>query len=74
MLSDSLQEMLSAITDTLDDLHTASIEFTVRRDRGLPVGLRIEVEVLLAEQKQGNIVRIPKKDVENTKKGFVYHE
>ena len=50
-LSDSLLETLSAILDTLEQLHTASIDITVMRDNGLPVGLEVTIQYLLAEQK-----------------------
>ena len=49
----SLLEMLSDVLDMTEQLHTASMEFTVLRDNGLPVGLEITIQCLLAEQKRG---------------------
>jgi len=63
-LSVSLLEMLSEILDMVDQLHTASIEYTVLREEGSVIGVTFTIQCLLAEQKQGNLVRIPKKDVE----------
>jgi len=69
-LADSFLEMLSAILDTLDQLHTVSIEFTVLREKSLPIGVEFTCQCLLAEQKPHvrivhlkNDVKKPKKDV-----------
>jgi len=51
MLSASLLEIVSDILDTLDQLHTVSIEFTVLRENGQPIGLDLHLQYLLAEQK-----------------------
>mgnify|MGYP001435256517 CR=1 FL=1 len=48
-LSDVLQTMLSEILDTLDLLHTVSIEFTVKREGNCIVGLETNFLCLLAE-------------------------
>lgn len=47
----SLLEMLSDILDMTEQLHTASIEYTVLRHEGLPCGLKVTIQCLLAEQK-----------------------
>lgn len=52
MRSGGLLEMLSDILDTVEQLHTVSIEFTVLRENSLPIGLEIHLQCLLAEQKQ----------------------
>ena len=65
-LSGSLLEIVSDILDTLEQLHTASIEFTVSRDNGRPVGLEVHLRYLLAEQ---NHTCAPKKDGTYVKKG-----
>jgi hypothetical protein len=56
--------MLSDILDILPELHTVGIEFTVLRHKGSPCGLEISIQCLLAAQKEGNIVKIPPRDVE----------
>ena len=50
-LSASLLEMLSDVLDMTEQLHTASMEYTVLRDNGSPVGLEITIQCLLTEQK-----------------------
>lgn len=50
-LQGSLLELLSEILDTLEQLHTASIKFTVKRENDYPIGLEINISCLLAEQK-----------------------
>ena len=72
-LSGSLLEMLSEILDLDDLLHTASMEYTLMRESGHVVGCTITFQCLLAEQKQGNLIRIPKtlvKRADNTIKKF----
>ena len=49
-LSGSLLEIVSDILDTLEQLHTASIEFTVLRENKRPTGLEVHLRCLLAEQ------------------------
>lgn len=60
----SLLMELSSIMDTVEPLHTVSIDFTVKRENGLLIGCEINIQCLLAEQVLKNIVRIPPKDVE----------
>jgi len=55
--------------DILDQLHTVSIEFTVMRDEGLPVGLEVGIQCLLAEQKCLKKAKMPSRDVDSG-----YHE
>jgi len=69
-LSGSLLEIWSDILDILEQLHTGSIEYTVMREEGRPVGLEVTIQCLLAEQKpemiinkEGRVVKIPPKDV-----------
>jgi hypothetical protein len=50
-LSASLLEIWSDILDIRDQLHTASIEFTVLRENNVPIGLEVFIQCLLAEQK-----------------------
>jgi len=57
-----LQELLMSL-DTLDDLHTCSIEYTFKRDKGSVIGLEVNILILLAEQKETSLTRIPQKDV-----------
>jgi len=52
MLSGSLLEIVSEILDILELLHTVSIEFTVLRENSSILGLDIQIQYLLAEQKQ----------------------
>lgn len=61
-----LQE-LSEFLDTLDELHTAGIEFTVRRDNGSMIGLEVFIQILQAEQKQVRSAPQNKKDVKKPK-------
>jgi len=56
--------MLSDILDTLEQLHTVSIEFTVMREKGLPIGLEINLQCYLAEQIQDPLHVESEKDVE----------
>ena len=73
LLSASLLEIWSDILDIADQLHTGSIEFTVTREEGVPIGLEVRLQCLLAEQKQDPLTRIPKKDVKEDKKiGHIY--
>ena len=55
MLSASLQEILSEILDMGDQLHTASIEYTVMRESGQQIGFEINIQCLLAEQKEDSL-------------------
>jgi len=48
-LRDSLQKTLHAISVTLAEQHTVSIEYTVMREKGLPPSLHIEILFLPAE-------------------------
>ncbi|GAI13755.1 unnamed protein product [marine sediment metagenome] len=50
-LSGALQEILSEILDIADQLHTASIEYTVLREKGFQIGYEINIRCLLTEQK-----------------------
>ena len=63
-LKGSLLEIVSDILDMLEQLHTASIEFTVKRDSGHIVGLETTLQCLLTEQKEMGIVKSSLKDVE----------
>jgi len=62
MLKASLLEIVSDTLDILEQLHTASIEFTVTRDKGYMVGLEVTYQFLLAEQKETPLTRIPQKE------------
>ena len=64
ILSGSVQEMLFTFLENLQLLHTGSIEFTVLREKGLPIGLEIHLQCLLAEKKQGKTVLVDLNDVE----------
>jgi len=58
---------------SLDVPPIASIRFTVRRDKGHVIGLEVFIQIRRAEQKQGNLIRIPKtlvKRADNTIKKF----
>jgi hypothetical protein len=57
-------EMLSEFLDMLPQLHTVGIEFTVKRENGLPIGLDISLQCLLAEKTETSLTRIPLQDVE----------
>ena len=62
---------LSNHLDTLELLHTVGIKFTVLRENNSPIGLRAEINVLLAEQNQDLPAHPGKKDV---KKPYRPHE
>lgn len=56
--------IVSEILDILDQLHTASIEFTVSRDKCSVIGLDVTIQCLLAEQKPHVRIVHLKNDVE----------
>jgi len=51
-LSATLLEIWSDILDIQEQLHTASIEFTVLRENRSVIGLEVGIRCLLAEQKE----------------------
>jgi len=56
--------MLSDILDMADQLHTASIEFTVMREESVPIGYIVTIQCLLAEQKETSNLKSPNSNVE----------
>jgi hypothetical protein len=73
-LSASVLELLSEILDIQDQLHTVSMEYTVLRAKGQPVGLEVTFQCLLTEQKQNPTHVRLKKDVENLGEGRILLE
>jgi hypothetical protein len=71
--SGSLLEMLSDILDTVEQSHTVSIEFTVKREEGLPIGLEINLQYYLAEQKETSLKNLGIYDVEKPQKRYRPH-
>lgn len=68
---DSAQMMLSDVLDILPLLHTVGIEFTVLREKGLPVGLIINLQYLLAEKAGGSTEEKPQIFKKNTNNGRI---
>ena len=70
-LAESLLTELSMNMGILEQLHTVSIEFTVMRENTSVIGLEVNIQYLLAEQKSDPRVKLPLNDVEKGYKRIV---
>jgi len=68
---DSLLETLSEIWDIQLLLHTAGIEFTVKREDGYVIGFEINIQCLLAENSKIPESEIPQIFKKNTNGGRI---